>query len=1173
MTGTSSSKKTLWPVTRRILLRTFLAFAGALCLTILALHLFLKSPYAVTTVSSILTKQLGTSAHVSSLALSGTGITLSTIRIMSPAGHPQQPMISIQSLTVTPRWISLLHGQRRFTDITISSPAIALQQNATGEWNISPVIAKLSKQKSTQETIIDRFVIRDASLTTPVTKIAPLALEVNNLATKGSSDSSFIADFQDVAGNPYRIVGDATLSASPAVKVLLTSDHFTAKGIVPAGKQLPPVVQSATARLRLESTLAKGLISSDLHLQVSIPRQEKGWPENTLVANINAAGTFLPARGAATIERLSLAIGKQLMITSTANVMLTGGDKRFTLRLSAGTAHLEEIMNLAAFSPRQQNPSATGTVHWSDLVVSGDNRSGITSCSGTVALDQGSFAVGKRQVLSRLMVTSQLQKQGGSITLIGKATQKGAASLVGDLNIPFTARFSPHVAFESAQSKDFAVTAAGIPLTGNLLWQAGHASLFALNCRTAPFSLNAAAQRFGVPATFDRGTASLQLTAQGTSPRTSQGNFTAKLAGVTGKIGSIPMESITANMSSHFVVSEQSPRLTGDLRVTSGSISHTNVSASLPFIFSKNTAEIKDAEARAGELHIKLPRIAAQRTGVPGPAGDNTWAVDISGLALKWRDFSADAIQAPIKVALGNPTVGTPVRVSGTIIIPRLAYREKEAGSLNNSLTLSGFGLSLATTGTLCGGTVNVNLTSAPQGKAPYALSAVIKQADVAAIAQMLPATLPLSPSGGKADISASGTLFPDKRTALAIQASLTDGSLQKNTGRTLVTGVQAALSTRFAGGDLTIASASLSTLQGPRITGEGVIHEATGSARSGEVRFSLPPVPVSNLLDTMANSLPPALQEATAGGTISGDMRLHVKGRPAKIDGKISIAGGSLEIPSQKLTVSGVQGTIPLVADLTVGAFKKKPAEIPFTRDNHARLVADLRSPRTAKDQVTIDSIAMGPLEAKATRIRFTSSPEALYIPWFRTNLYNGAIVGQGFISTAGGLQYGADLLVDELSLKAFSNSYPSIQGYIQGLVDGIVSLYGKGAGKDDLTGLVRLWTKEGKNEPMLVSKEFLQKVAGKKLRGFFFRDDRSYDRGEIGATIERGYITFQTLDLSHTNFFGVRDISISVAPVQNRIALDHLLSSIRQAAQRGKAATTPAGGEAPPAEFKWEQ
>jgi hypothetical protein len=183
--------------------------------------------------------------------------------------------------------------------------------------------------------------------------------------------------------------------------------------------------------------------------------------------------------------------------------------------------------------------------------------------------------------------------------------------------------------------------------------------------------------------------------------------------------------------------------------------------------------------------------------------------------------------------------------------------------------------------------------------------------------------------------------------------------------------------------------------------------------------------------------------------------------------------------------------------------------------------------------------------------------------------------LLGRGFFRYQGGAQYGADILVHDLSLREVCNSYPAIKGYLSGRVDGFVSLFGTEKGLNDLQGFVDLWARSDKNEKMLVSKEFLQKLAGKKLKGIFFQNDRPYDRGEIGAYLEEGYLTFKTLDISHTNFLGVRDLSVSVASVQNKISLDHLLTTIREAAARGKAAT---GGAAPaetPAasEFKWEE
>jgi hypothetical protein len=180
---------------------------------------------------------------------------------------------------------------------------------------------------------------------------------------------------------------------------------------------------------------------------------------------------------------------------------------------------------------------------------------------------------------------------------------------------------------------------------------------------------------------------------------------------------------------------------------------------------------------------------------------------------------------------------------------------------------------------------------------------------------------------------------------------------------------------------------------------------------------------------------------------------------------------------------------------------------------------------------------------------------------------------LGRGFFRYQGGAQYGADILIHDLSLRELCNSYPGIKGYLSGRVDGFVSLFGKEKGVSDMKGLVNIWTRGVKDEKMLVSKEFLQKLAGKKIKGLFFQNDRSYDRGEIGAYLDEGYMTFTTLDISHTNFLGIKDLSVSVAPVQNKINLEHLFTTIREAAARGKAAT---GGEAPaPAssDFRWEE
>ncbi|MDA8414583.1 MAG: hypothetical protein M0023_12465, partial [Desulfobacteraceae bacterium] len=145
-------------------------------------------------------------------------------------------------------------------------------------------------------------------------------------------------------------------------------------------------------------------------------------------------------------------------------------------------------------------------------------------------------------------------------------------------------------------------------------------------------------------------------------------------------------------------------------------------------------------------------------------------------------------------------------------------------------------------------------------------------------------------------------------------------------------------------------------------------------------------------------------------------------------------------------------------------------------------------------------------------------------------------------------------------------------------GKIDGIVSVQGRGSQLSGITGFTEFWARETSAEKMLVSKAFLQRLSGKKLSGFFFSSDRSYDHAGIKAVLEKGFLTFDSLDISHTNLFGVRDLSVTIAPSQNRIALEHLLGSIKEATVRGTGATGATGketpAEAPPAaEFKWDE
>jgi hypothetical protein len=221
------------------------------------------------------------------------------------------------------------------------------------------------------------------------------------------------------------------------------------------------------------------------------------------------------------------------------------------------------------------------------------------------------------------------------------------------------------------------------------------------------------------------------------------------------------------------------------------------------------------------------------------------------------------------------------------------------------------------------------------------------------------------------------------------------------------------------------------------------------------------------------------------------------------------------------------------------------------------------------------IGRIRLGDLELADIQVTLAARGGTSSITSLRSHFFGGDLFARGHFRYDSPPEYSADLLVHDLSLQRLCDSVPAIRGYLSGRVDGVVGLFSEKAPQGGLAGTVEVWTRPGDGEPMLISREFLQKLAGKNLKGLFFRADRPYDRGEVSAFLEGGYLTFDRLDISHTNLLGVRDLSVTVVPVQNRIALSHLLQSIRDAAARGKGKGSEEGSKplSPEPELLWLQ
>ena len=154
--------------------------------------------------------------------------------------------------------------------------------------------------------------------------------------------------------------------------------------------------------------------------------------------------------------------------------------------------------------------------------------------------------------------------------------------------------------------------------------------------------------------------------------------------------------------------------------------------------------------------------------------------------------------------------------------------------------------------------------------------------------------------------------------------------------------------------------------------------------------------------------------------------------------------------------------------------------------------------------------------------------------------------------VTLSGGLNYRAGMIVKGMSLTTLCDDIAPLKGYISGKVDGGGLLKGTGGGMQGLIGKADFWTYSAGGEKTKISREFLEKVGGPSMKKYL--SERPFDKGIVSVYIENGFLVFKELEISHTNFLGMTDLSVKVAPYNNRIALDHFLSTIAEAADRAR-------------------
>ncbi len=315
--------------------------------------------------------------------------------------------------------------------------------------------------------------------------------------------------------------------------------------------------------------------------------------------------------------------------------------------------------------------------------------------------------------------------------------------------------------------------------------------------------------------------------------------------------------------------------------------------------------------------------------------------------------------------------------------------------------------------------------------------------------------------------------------------------------------------------------------------------------------RLNLQQIGMNDIRNAFWDIFPDSLLYAGLSGSVASDIGIEYQEGRLRAKGKVSLENFILEGENSEYLLGPVNGTVPIAYS------RPRTKDVPnlpsFERGQFERLKDSFLAqtkPDTGYDQITIGSVIYGFRMLEDIHLWIKDQEGVLNIPRLSGNIFGGRLNGAAILDLSDEIRYQAGFLLKGLSLTSVCNEVPPIKGYISGMVDGIAHIKGSGKGLSHLIGKADFWSYRTDSEQTKISKEFLKKIGGPSLKAYL--GDRDFDKGIMTLYLQKGFIIFDEFELSNRNFFGMQDLSVKVAPFNNRISIEHLMWSITQAAQR---------------------
>lgn len=1122
-----------------------------------------------------LSLMLGQPVTIETIQFRGASLSLKGLAIGNTPPFTGN-ILTVNTITIVPT-LRLMTGTPSLALLEVKGATLALKQDSSGGWNLAPLMKRLGSRHGSGETFINILRIQEMSLSVNDRVVPLFDVLLRDLATKGSRDASWRVSFTDRKRYPVTITGTARPGPSPVMTLAVTAPEI-ALSEAARFLTLPPslTLDRGTAGLHLTASLRGGVIESSGNLSfsgIAARLKERTIP---VTGSVDLAGGYRMDRDEVLISRGTVTLAGLGAISGTGRIRKVKSVREFSADLAAGALDLGTLQQLLSPSGMKGLTTA-GRVTMRNISIAGNARQGMTACRGKVTLEKGEAVWQGRPLVRAVAATISMDKRTTGWALTGRV-DSGAGDPVElqSLTAVINARLSPRFRPLQVEVAPLSGVVHGINLAGDIQYVAAAIEPFAVNLMTGTFPLAALSPYFKDHGRIEKGTATVTLAATASQwfedvhgSVVATGNDMAA-TDATGKT----MSGAGVNLTAQFQGGKNRPlEATGHL-AGSGMLNAKQAEADVSFALTPKLFRLEQGRVRLDSAKMSFAGLSGQipplnRVAEP----DVPIVVQLNQLNLAWHDLALEELSGSLDGAWRTTPDGGGFKGIGGLTAGKLSWHSWSAADISARLTGDGTGIGgdLAATG--LGGPLALSFKAAaisPEIAVSFTGSG--RKLSAAQVMTAIGKPLPVAFTGGLLNADAKGNFTRSAGVRLTIATAGSGLAVARN-GTDILNNVGVIAEGDYDSGRLRLQKGRVTVGEKVVVTLSGEVKEISAATRSGTLTVTVPETSLTDAVNACSGLLPASLQELRTEGTVSLNGKVVIGEGKTSAGGELHVTKGEVSLPSRQFSAGGIEGIVPISLTFPSAGGITPHRESGFSRETYPRDLALLQQ-AIGVPSLRIARIRFGSLETGETRFHLKATGTRTELERFETSLYGGRLMGRGGLAWNKGPVYDADLLIHDLSLRNFCTTIPAITGYLSGKVDGIAGFHGERGGLDDAVGFFDLWARSSADEELLVSKEFLQKLAGKKLKGFFFRDDRTYDHGVLSGYLSKGYVTLSELDIAHTNIFRVRDLGVTVVPTQNRISLEHLISAISTAAKRGKPAK--ADGDTPTellpqTEFKW--